>query len=234
MSTVSEWQLKQVSAAVLESQEAIELMNYACIAKMKTLNKRWGVASIAFCLLSVSIACFFLRGGETSTKLNITPHNYVVGKVVEEKDKQKNKPKEPIRKSPYNKIDAQIMHKAAEHGLEATFMIAQARLESGNYKKIKGNNLFNIKGKGQKFRTHEFYNGKKVYVTDSFRRYPSINASIDDYLAFLKDRYPVAYKGLRLKDKDVFLSGLMDGKYGKYATDPRYKQKISKLIRRFS
>ena len=132
-------------------------------------------------------------------------------------------------------IKAKIRKVALENGIsdeQTNYVIAQAALETGYGKHVKGNNLFNIKGKGQKFRTHEFYKGKKVYVTDSFRRYESLEESIKDYFVFLKNRFPIAYIQLKEGTGQQFLAGLDKGLYGKYATDPRYKQKIHNIVQR--
>ncbi|WP_308219506.1 glycoside hydrolase family 73 protein [Aggregatibacter actinomycetemcomitans] len=60
-------------------------------------------------------------------------------------------------------------------GVPAEVTIAQAALESGWGKKVKGNAYFGVKGKGSKgsvnFGTHEVINGKKIRMNDNFASY---------------------------------------------------------------
>ena len=55
---------------------------------------------------------------------------------------------------------------------------------------MKGNNLFGIKSHGKEdglmVQTHEFEDGERIKVRDSFRQYDSYDDSIADYSSFLQ------------------------------------------------
>jgi flagellum-specific peptidoglycan hydrolase FlgJ len=81
-----------------------------------------------------------------------------------------------------------------EHGIPASFTIAQAALETGWGDKILGNNLFGIKadpswkGPTVKFLTHEEYSkGQKTLISDSFRAYENFDACLRDRAGFFRD-----------------------------------------------
>lgn len=63
----------------------------------------------------------------------------------------------------------------------------------------------------------------KHSVKDWFRSYKSFNEAISDAMDFLEDKFPHA---LKAKDSTEFTKGLMNGKYGKYATDENYEDKV--------
>jgi flagellum-specific peptidoglycan hydrolase FlgJ len=69
----------------------------------------------------------------------------------------------------------------------ASITIAQGILESASGGSAPGNNLFGIKGKGQKLDTKEFVNGEWVTIKDGFRVYDSWGDSIRDHSNFLLD-----------------------------------------------
>ena len=118
----------------------------------------------------------------------------------------------------------QLHDVAKELGVKPEFIIAQAALESGWGKSIKGNALFGIKGKGQTFTTHEYIDGKKVVMEDSFRAYDSWGESIKDYGDLLKRRYAGTHGA---KTGEEFFTGL---KEGGYATDPKYVQSLTRVL----
>ncbi len=107
--------------------------------------------------------------------------------------------------------------------------IAQAALETGWGRFVKGNNYFGIKGEGQDLLTHEFINGRKVYIVDEFRAYSSMEDSFNDYGHFLTTnrRYQTAFE---TTDPEQFAIELQ--KAG-YATDPEYADKLISIIRRW-
>ncbi len=121
----------------------------------------------------------------------------------------------------------------------ALVVISQIVLETAWGKRIYGNNLFNIKGKydGQSvdFTTHEqLKDGRWVKIIDSFRKYPTIEDSIKDYLKVLKSRWTDSYKALFSSDRNAvneFISGLRVGQKGGYATDKVYEGKILTINR---
>lgn len=118
----------------------------------------------------------------------------------------------------------QLHDVAEELGVKPEFIIAQAALESGWGKSIKGNALFGIKGEGQTFTTHEYIDGKKVVMEDSFRAYDSWGESIKDYGDLLKRRYAGTHGA---KTGEEFFTGL---KEGGYATDPKYVQSLTRVL----
>ena len=120
---------------------------------------------------------------------------------------------------------------AQELGIDPRIILAQAALETGYGKAVKGNNLFGIKshgkGDGLMVATHEVVNGKSVPVTDSFRQYDTLEDSVKDYGAFLKSN-PRYAEMLEAKDLDQQIIKL--GQSG-YATDPEYADKIASIAK---
>lgn len=106
--------------------------------------------------------------------------------------------------------------------------IAQAALESGWNTKAK--TLFGIKGSGNKLVTKEFINGKYVTVTDSFKAYPNLAASVDGYYDFLENnkRYKPA---LGLQDPLTQITAIARAGY---ATDPQYARKVYNVISQYA
>ncbi|MGJ4731067.1 flagellar assembly peptidoglycan hydrolase FlgJ, partial [Luteimonas sp. SDU101] len=131
----------------------------------------------------------------------------------------------------------QAQQAAAELGVPAKALVAQAALETGWGRRLAGRkdasslNLFGIKAtggwKGERMsaRTHEFVGGKRVDERAEFRAYGSVSESFADYTRLIgKDRYAAA----RGTGNDVhrFASALQ--KAG-YATDPSYAAKITAI-----
>jgi flagellar protein FlgJ len=121
-------------------------------------------------------------------------------------------------------------------GLDPKLLIAQAALETGWGKFVakdtdgsSSNNLFNIK-KGDNstldsvdVKTTEYLGDTPVKVTDSFRKYPTVEHSFDDYVSLIKgsDRYQEALASVRNPANyvnELYKAG--------YATDPEYGAKI--------
>ena len=109
-------------------------------------------------------------------------------------------------------------------GIPASFTLAQAALESGWGAKAPGNNLFGIKadkawkGPTATFATHENERGQNVLITDTFRAYPTWQASMEDHAAFFKanPRYRDCFRETTGEGwaRAVAAAG--------YATDPNY------------
>jgi len=127
---------------------------------------------------------------------------------------------------------------AAELGVPARALIAQAALETGWGQHMarqkdgsSGLNLFGVKASAGSpaaslsQKTTEFENGQLTSTRADFRSYRSIGAAFDDYVKFLKGnpRYATA---LRSGDVHGFAQALQ--KAG-YATDPNYAQKLVKV-----
>ncbi|WP_334067505.1 glycoside hydrolase family 73 protein [Nereida ignava] len=121
---------------------------------------------------------------------------------------------------------------ALELGVSHKIVLAQAALESGWGKSVKGNNLMGIKSHGEAggldVVTHEVVNGKKVKITDKFRQYASPEDSIRGYGSFLKanSRYK-HFLQAGAENEDAQLSALQSSGY---ATDPKYAYKLKSII----
>ena len=122
---------------------------------------------------------------------------------------------------------------AEDLGVSYKVVLAQAALESGWGKSVKGNNLMGIKSHGEEggldVVTHEVVNGKRVKLTDSFRQYDSPEDSIRGYGSFLKanSRYRHFLRA-GSENEDAQLSALQTSGY---ATDPMYAQKLKNIMK---
>jgi flagellar rod assembly protein/muramidase FlgJ len=121
-------------------------------------------------------------------------------------------------------------------GVPASITIAQAALESawGESGLAKtANNLFGIKadslwrGPTLTMNTKEFIKGHWVAVPALWRKYPSLQASIDDHAAFLK-RNPRYKACFACTTAQAFAKALSQAGY---ATDPAYADKVIGLIK---
>ena len=133
---------------------------------------------------------------------------------------------------------------AAKLGVDPTYLVAQAALETGWGKSIikqgdgsSSYNLFGIKthntwsGDSARVMTTEYQNGKPVKEAASFRSYESFAHSFDDYVSFLQSngRYDKALSSTA--NPEQFARELQ--KAG-YATDPQYARKVSQIARKLS
>jgi len=120
-------------------------------------------------------------------------------------------------------------------GIPASFVVAQAALESGwgeSGLAKRAKNLFGIKadsrwrGETLILQTKEFIRGQWVVVPAKWRKYASWQESIDDHAAFLKQnpRYQPCFQCLKA---EAFAQAL--AKAG-YATDPGYADKVINLM----
>lgn len=129
---------------------------------------------------------------------------------------------------------------AAELGVPARALIAQAALETGWGRHMPRHadgrmsyNLFGVKAHGNwrgdsvNIATQEYANGAMRRERADFRAYESVGKAFDDYVRFLKAN-PRYADALRAGKDDVggFARGLQ--KAG-YATDPAYAQKLMKV-----
>lgn len=143
----------------------------------------------------------------------------------------------------------------SKSGISATFILAQAALESGWGKKAPGYNFFGIKDRSGKdenrqlLTTTEFstrddlkfpeiisitpvmMNNRQMYryrIRDYFRKYNSPEDSFDDHSQFFykNPRYRVALGSA----KDPVQFAIQVAKAG-YATDPDYANTLIKVIR---
>ena len=115
---------------------------------------------------------------------------------------------------------------------QASLAASQASLETGFGKSVKGNSYFGIKAgtsyKGPKtnFATHEVFDGKKTGIRASFRSYRGLKESVKDYMSFMEKAFPEAWSAPSLS---AAVKGLGKGKYGSYATDPNYADKVASI-----
>ena len=129
----------------------------------------------------------------------------------------------------YSSLAVQEMYRT---GVPASITLAQGLLESGNglsMLAVKGNNHFGIK-------CHNTWTGAKVYHDDDskgecFRKYDSPEESFRDHSDFLRyrDRYKFLFD-LELTDYMSWAYGL---KTAGYATDPKYPEKLIRLIEEY-
>lgn len=124
------------------------------------------------------------------------------------------------------------------YGILASIVISQAIHESNWGKSglaTNGKNLFGIKGSynGQfvTMRTHEYSNGKKIWIDAKFRKYPSWYESMEDLaklyingVSWDRNKYK---KILGEKDYSKAANAIQSAGY---ATDPNYASKIIKTI----
>jgi len=127
---------------------------------------------------------------------------------------------------------------AAELGVPARVLIAQAALETGWGQHMarhkdgsSGLNLFGVKaqqgwsGASLSHDTTEYRDGQAVSENARFRAYDSVGASFKDYVQFLKSN-PRYAGALRSGSVHGFAQGLQQAGY---ATDPHYAQKLIKV-----
>lgn len=143
---------------------------------------------------------------------------------------------------------------AKKSGVLASVTLAQAILESGWGKSDlaqKANNMFGMKtslsgntwsgsvwdGKSKYTKKTAEYdkNNKKYYVTASFRKYPSVEKSIEDHSAYLthaKNGSSLRYKGLTTAK--TYKAQLTIIKNGGYATSKTYVSDLCNLIKKYN
>lgn len=128
---------------------------------------------------------------------------------------------------------------AAELGIPAKVLVAQAALETGwgRHAMRRGDgeqalNFFGIKadkrwtGEEVQTMTHEYTDGRMQTEQASFRSYDSVGAAFDDYVGFLRSNPRYAQALRHGGDARQFVGGLQ--KAG-YATDPDYAHKIMRI-----
>lgn len=124
-----------------------------------------------------------------------------------------------------------------KYGILPSLTISQAILESGwgtSVLATQANNLFGIKWSSDsgfdKFlkQTTDFKNNEWIIVEAYFRKYNTIEESLEDYGAFLqKPRYAKVLTATDYKEAayEVWQAG--------YATDPMYPEKLTEFIERY-
>jgi len=128
-----------------------------------------------------------------------------------------------------NSFYSDVYNRAIAMGIppvQAQLAAAQASLETGFGRHVKGNNYFGIKagrgygGKTQRFGTHEVIDGQRVGMTDTFRAYDGLDQSLADWWSLIQRRYPEAARAGSLQEAARAV------KAGGYATDPKYDSKL--------
>lgn len=131
----------------------------------------------------------------------------------------------------------QMYEYARQAGLSdhlARLAVTQSALETGYGRSVKGNNYFGIKagkswnGPSQTFKTWEDVGGKRVNITDKFRKYDNPVDAFKDWEKMIGKRWPAA---LTAKDLPSAIDGLKYGQKGGYASDQKYKQKLMSIDR---
>ena len=115
-----------------------------------------------------------------------------------------------------------------EEGISEEFarsLVGQDALESAWGSRVSGKNNFGgIKGKGTTKRTREVINGKDVYINDSFRDFSSLEEYARYKVNLLNNNRYRAFDG----DVSDFSRRVASGGY---ATDPRYREILDKVIK---
>lgn len=117
--------------------------------------------------------------------------------------------------------------------------IAQAILETGWGKASVGNNLFGIKATGKPNEywdgsyvtspTYEYIKGVKTRIVSKFRAYKTIEDSIRDHnRLFNAERYKYVRCSASPEEQVKAI------KFGGYATDPKYAEKLISLINTYN
>jgi flagellar protein FlgJ len=118
-------------------------------------------------------------------------------------------------------------------GIPASFILAQAALESSWGARAPGNNLFGVKadkawrGTTVDVSTHEFIKGVHVAMVDQFRAYSSWSECMVDHARFFKGnpRYAACFRETTGEGwaRAVAAAG--------YATDPNYAKSLIAVMR---
>lgn len=178
--------------------------------------KRIGIRA----LLGIAVICGALSGG-----LSMDTHASAETDFIESV-------KDPV---------VTVSHK---NHLYASVMMAQLILESDwgqSELAVSGNNYFGIKGSynGQSvtMATAEYSDkNKKYYTNASFKKYPSITASIKDNAKLLRngtDTDPDYYSGT-WTDHTVDYQDAASSLSATYATDMEYGNKLTKVIKKYN
>ena len=77
-------------------------------------------------------------------------------------------------------------------------------------------------------KTHEYIDGERKEVYAYFRDWYTLDEALDWYMGLIKRLYPSSYKNRNI-DFNLYVKGLISGVY-KYATDPTYVEKLTKLF----
>ena len=120
------------------------------------------------------------------------------------------------------------------YGVPASITIAQAILESDWGGSAPGHNLFGMKGTGPAGsiarRVVEYHRGVRSVRSDPFRAYHDESEALADHARILGTGKRYSRARSHGDDRHGFAAALV----GIYASDPRYAQKLDRLIRSFT
>ena len=146
------------------------------------------------------------------------------------KEDEDNSPYFATRDEFVQAILPDILEIAEKYNINPRVMLAQTILETGNGKHIKGNALFGMKGKGQKFKTTEYINGKKVVIEDEFAAYNNLKESMEAYAKYITSNG--RYLGTVGKTSAEDVKSVIEFIHSQgYATDPEYSNKIIQIAK---
>ena len=126
-------------------------------------------------------------------------------------------------------FDSVVAVAKAKGALWPRVVAAQWALESGWGEKTSGrNNFFGLKGTpGSLHQTQEWYEGRFITISDTFRDYETPEDSIEDLIRLWYKDYK-GYKGVNRASSEAECANLLR-KEG-YATDPNYPTKLLSII----
>lgn len=132
-----------------------------------------------------------------------------------------------------SKLEEFILHLRILNWFDPYIPLTHAWHESAGLTKVIGNyNFWGIKkpqkweGKTIDITTHEYINGNKVKVIDTFIDFNACSEALLWYENLIRRLYPESYNNKT--DYVKYFTHLIDGKY-KYATDPFYTNKLISL-----
>ena len=135
-----------------------------------------------------------------------------------------------------NQVGSAAVKVANEYGVYASVMMAQAGLESAwgqSSLSRNAHNLFGVKYRGTGnyvvMPTLEYYGGAYHTVNARFQKYDSYYDSLVGYAQLIKSNFYLSTK-TNSSTYQQAANNLRNGKWGSYATDPGYANKLINLI----
>jgi hypothetical protein len=118
---------------------------------------------------------------------------------------------------------------------QAHLAAAQASQETGYGQHVVGNNYFGIKAPTNAVdainaQTQESINGQMVNTNASFRSFKSLEDAVAGYMATMATNFPDAWNAPTFSEA---VQGLKNGILGRYATDPKYEAKVTKIASKY-
>lgn len=134
------------------------------------------------------------------------------------------------RNNYYSAIYSALLNAAKNRGVPnpeilAQLGAAQSSLETGGGRHAPNNNYFGIKGPGGSYATTEVVNGRPVSTRASFRGYPSMQDSANDFVRLISNS--PRYRGVL--NADTLGGAIAAQARSGYATDPNYGAKLAQI-----